>query len=82
MRVHILHRPCATTTLDGVHWRERQVLPPIKQDIPDKNFTQASAQIPASTLALQDALANSQTHLHIFTDPLTVANDLANQSHQ
>lgn len=67
---------------DGVHWREWQVLPPIKEDIPDKNCTQASAQIPASTLALQDALANSQTHLHIFTDPLTVANDLAIQSHQ
>lgn len=82
MRVHILYRPCATTTPDGVHWREWQVLPPIKEDIPDKNGTQASAQIPASTLALQAALANSQTHLDIFTDPLTVANDLAIQSHQ
>lgn len=43
-----------------------------------KDCTQVSAQLlkfQAIMLALQDALAKSQTLLHIFTHPLATAND-------
>lgn len=43
-----------------------------------KDLIQVSAQLlklQAITLALQDALAKSQTHPHVFTQPLARAND-------
>lgn len=43
-----------------------------------KDCTQVSAplfKLQAITLALQDALAKSQTHPHLFTQPLATASD-------
>ena len=33
-------------------------------------------------LAIENSLGKNHTHLHIFTDPLAIANDLAVSSHQ